>query len=156
MAARSPRQVAIRVGDAADVEAFLAARIYEYNAEATGYRDAEDFAALHHDAAGAAEAGVSGYTWGGCCFVSYLWVTRDSRGKGLGSELLEAVERHASRKHCRLILVSSHSFQAPEFYARKGYQPVARIDDHPVGHWSAFYAKRLDAPSHSARSRTVR
>ena len=149
-------RVAIRVGDALEVEAFLAQRIYEYNAEATGYGDAEDFAALQHDAAGAAEAGVSGYTWGGCCFVSYLWVARASRGKGLGSALLDAVERHASGKHCRLVLVSSHSFQAPQFYARKGYQPVARIDDHPVGHWSASYVKRLAAPSQSAHSRTVR
>ena len=147
MAARLPGQVAIRVGDAAEVEAFLAARIYEYNADATGYRDAESFAALHHDAAGAVEAGVSGYTWGGCCYVSYLWVTRASRGKGLGSALLDAVERHAGSKRCRLILVSSHSFQAPGFYARKGYQLVARIDDHPVGHWSAIFVKRLDSLS---------
>ena len=145
--------VAIRVGDVAEAEAFLAARIYEYNAEATGYRDAESFAALQHDAAGAPEAGVSGYTWGGFCYVSYLWVTSASRGKGLGSELLDAVERHARGKCCRLILVSSHSFQAPAFYARKGYQPVARIQDHPVGHWSAIYAKSL---FHSAISRTVR
>jgi len=137
------KPIAVRVGDAPRIEAFLAARIYEYNAAATGYRDAESFTAVQEDGSGAIEAGISGYTWGGCCFISYLWVAASSRSKGLGSELLAAVERHACEKRCRLVLVSSHSFQAPDFYARKGYEPTAHIDDHPVGHSSRFYAKRL-------------
>jgi GNAT superfamily N-acetyltransferase len=138
------RPIAVRAGDAPEIEAFLAERIYEHNAAATGYRDAESFTAVRESAPGTIEAGVSGYTWGGCCFVSYLWVAERWRGKGLGSELLGAVERHAREKHCRVVLVSSHSFQAPQFYARRSYERVARIDDHPVGHSSSFYVKRLD------------
>ncbi|HEY1289549.1 MAG TPA: GNAT family N-acetyltransferase [Burkholderiales bacterium] len=138
------KPIAVRVGDAPQIEAFLAGRIYEFNAAATGYHDAESFTAVREDGSGAIEAGISGYTWGGCCFIVYLWVAAASRGKGLGSDLLGAVERHARERCCRLILVSSHSFQAPEFYARKGYEAMARIDDHPVGHSSHFYAKRLD------------
>jgi len=138
------KPIAVRVGDAPRIEAFLAGRIYEYNAAATGYHDAESFAAVQEDGSGTMQAGISGYTWGGCCFISYLWVAAASRGKGLGSELLAAVERHAREKRCRLVLVPSHSFQAPEFYARKGYAPMARIDDHPVGHSSHFYTKRLE------------
>ena len=134
----------LRVGEAPEIEAFLAERIYEYNAAATGYRDAESFTAVQEDESGTVEAGVSGYTWGGCCFVSYLWVSEAQRGKGLGSELLRTAERHARERRCRVVLVSSHSFQAPEFYRRKGYERVARIDDHPVGHSSSFYSKRLD------------
>jgi GNAT superfamily N-acetyltransferase len=138
------KPIEVRVGDAPRIEAFLAERIYEYNAAATGYHDAESFTAVHEDGSGAIEAGISGYTWAGCCFVSYLWVAAPSRGKGLGSNLLEAAERHARERRCRLVLVSSHSFQAPEFYARKGYEPMAHINDHPVGHSSSFYGKRLD------------
>jgi GNAT superfamily N-acetyltransferase len=93
--------------------------------------------------AGALAAGISGYTWGGCCYITYLWVSESSRRNGLGSELLDAVELHAREKRCRLVLLSSHSFHAPQFYARRGYQPVAHIDDHPVGHASIFHAKRL-------------
>lgn len=137
------KPIAIRAGDAPGIEAFLAERIYEYNAATTGYRDAESFWAVE-ERAGAIAAGVNGYTWGGCCYVSYLWVSESERGKGVGSELLRAVERHAREKRCRLVLVSSHSFQAPEFYARRGYVRVARIDDHPVGHSSSFYRKRLE------------
>ena len=139
------KPIAVRAGYAPWVEAFLAERIYEYNAAATGYHDAESFSAVRENGSGAIEAGISGYTWGGCCYVSHLWVSESARGNGLGSELLAAVERHAREKRCRLILVSSHSFQAPQFYADRGYERVARIDDHPVGHSSSYYTKRLDS-----------
>ncbi|HWI35124.1 MAG TPA: GNAT family N-acetyltransferase [Burkholderiales bacterium] len=83
--------IAVQVGEAPELEAFLAQRIYEYNASATGYGNAESFTALS-DEGGTVEAGVCGYTWGGCCYVSYLWVVESSRHKGLGSDLLAAVE----------------------------------------------------------------
>jgi GNAT superfamily N-acetyltransferase len=63
--------------------------------------------------------------------------------QGVGSELLAAVECHAREKRCRLVLLSSHSFQAPEFYARRGYDQVARINDYPVGFVDIVYAKRV-------------
>jgi GNAT superfamily N-acetyltransferase len=139
-----PTTIAVRTGDAPEFEAFLAQRIYEYNAAASGYDDGESFTAAYQSESGNVEAGTCGYTWGGCCYISYLWVSQACRGRGIGSELLSAVEGHAREKRCRLILLSSHSFQAPEFYARRGYEQVARIHDHPVGHANIFYAKRLD------------
>jgi GNAT superfamily N-acetyltransferase len=88
-------QIAVRSGDASELEALLAQRIYEYNAAATGCHDAESFSAARTNAAGEVEAGVYGYTWCGCCYVTYLWVAEAVRGKGIGTELLEAVERYA-------------------------------------------------------------
>jgi GNAT superfamily N-acetyltransferase len=136
--------IAIRTGDVPDLEAFLAQRIYEYNAATTGYHDGESFAAIRESEDGNIEAGASGYTWGGCCYVAYLWVSENLRGRGIGSELLDAVELHARARHCRVVFLASHTFQAPGFYARRGYRQVAKIDDHPVGHASIFFAKRLD------------
>lgn len=136
--------IAIRAGSAPELEAFLVQRIYEYNAAVTGYHDAELFTAACKTESGTVEAGICGYTWGGCCYVSYLWVSEPSRGNGLGSELLRAVERHARDKRCRVVLLSSHTFQAPEFYVRRGYKQVARVDDHPVGHANIFYSKWLE------------
>src|SRR5262249_19109065 len=135
---------AIRPGQAAEIDAFLAERIYEYNAAATGYHDFEPFAATRLSEAGEIEAGISGFTGGGCCYVAYLWVAEELRGVGVGSELLSVAELHARGKGCRLMVLSSHTFQAPGFYVRRGYERVARIEDYPVGHADVFLAKRLD------------
>jgi len=137
--------ITVQGGEAPAVEAFLAERIHEFNAAVTGYHDGESFTAVHPSGSTTPLAGAAGYTWGGCCHVSYLWVSEPHRGQGLGSELLSAIERHAQAKQCALVLLSSHSFQAPEFYALRGYEQVARVNDHPVGHANIFYAKRLPA-----------
>ena len=135
--------VDIRVGDCQEVEGMLAERIYEFNAKTTGHFDGESFAGVQRDASGAVIAGVSGYTWGGCCHVSYLWVAEEHRGMSVGSALLEAAEQHAKDKGCVIALLSSHDFQAPGFYRRMGYEEQGSVQDHPVGHRNVFYAKRL-------------
>jgi GNAT superfamily N-acetyltransferase len=135
--------IEVRTGDAPEIEAELLKRIYEYSAGASGYHDAESFSAVRRSESGELEAGISGYTWGGCCYVAYLWVSESLRGQGIGTQLLDAAERHALNKACRIAFLSTHSFQAPGFYARKGYEQVARVNDHPVGYANLFYAKRL-------------
>lgn len=132
-------------GDCRDLDAFLAERIYEFNANATGYFDGESFGAAQRDASGTILAGVSGFTWGGCCFVAHLWVAEEHRGKGLGRALLKVFEDNAIDKGCRIALLSSHSFQSPGFYERMGYVAQASIRDYPVGHSDILFAKRLGA-----------
>lgn len=138
-----PRPIELRRGDVQEIESFLADRIYEFNAKATGYFDGESFAAVQRDEAGTILAGISGYTWGGLCLVSYLWVAEQHRGSGIGSRLLRVAEQHAKGKGCVVTLLSTHSFQSPGFYIRMGYEQQASIKDNPVGHSDVFYAKRL-------------
>jgi ribosomal protein S18 acetylase RimI-like enzyme len=137
--------IVVRVGDAPEVEAFLVERIYEFNAAATGYRDGESFSATHRDKSGVIQAGISGYTWGGCCYITNLWVHDSKRGQGFGSRLLRAAEVHARTKGCVVMLLSSHSFQAPGFYERLGFTPQAVVVDHPPGHTNIHFAKRLQS-----------
>lgn len=137
--------ITLHTDDAADVEAFLTERIVEFNARATGYFDAASFAATQQDEDGVIRAGISGYTWGGCCYVSYLWIDERDRSRGLGTALLCAAEEHARAKGCVVMLLSSHSFQAPGFYEHHGYERQAVVHDHPVGYTSVFLAKRLTA-----------
>ena len=137
--------ITVHVGDAPDVEAFLTERIVDFNARATGYVDAAGFSATQRDEGGAIRAGICGYTWGGCCYVSYLWIDERERRRGLGSALLCAAEEHAMTRGCVVMLLASHSFQAPGFYERHGYERQAVIQDHPVGYTSVFLAKRLTA-----------
>jgi GNAT superfamily N-acetyltransferase len=137
--------ITVHSGDCKDLDAFLADRIYEFNARTTGYFDGETFGAVQKDESGAIIGGVSGFTWGGCCFVSHLWVAEEHRGRGLGAALLIAFEKNAIDKRCEIAFLSSHSFQSPGFYKRMGYEEQASIKDYPVGHTDVFFAKRLAA-----------
>lgn len=139
----SLRAIELQRGDCREIDAFLSDRIYEFNTKATGYFDDETFAAVQRDEAGQIVAGVSGHTWGGVCFIASLWVSEALRGTGLGAALLKVAEQNAKERGCSLVLVSSHSFQAPGFYLRMGYEQQAVIHDHPVGHADHHFAKRL-------------
>ena len=110
------------------IDRFLADRIYEFNVQATSYADGESFAAVRRDESEAIVAGASGYTWGGCCYVANLWVSEPLRARGLGRALLGAVEEHAKARGCRIVLLSSHSFQAPAFYEKMGFVEFGRLD----------------------------
>jgi GNAT superfamily N-acetyltransferase len=135
--------IVVNTGEAPDIDTFLAERIYEYNSRKTGYFDGMSFSATRRDESGAIRAGVSGYTWGGCCYVSYLWVAESERTEGIGNDLLHAVESHAESKGCNVVFLSTHSFQAPLFYERMGYERQAVVQDHPVGYSNIVMAKRL-------------
>lgn len=125
------------------LEGFLAERIYEFNSAATGCFDGQSFGATRRDELGNVVAGITGYTWGGCCHVSYLWVSEAHRGHGVGASLLKHAESQAKLKGCSVAILSSHSFQSPAFYIHHGYQPKAVIEDHPPGHSSVFLTKSL-------------
>lgn len=126
-----------------EIDAFLAERIYEFNASATGLFDGEEFAAVIKDSNSRIIAGASGHTWGGCCQLSQLWVHESARKQGLGMSLMMAVEAHALSRNCPQIVLSSHSFQAPDFYRRLGYIERARISGYPEGHSDIFFTKCL-------------
>lgn len=127
----------------AELDAFLAERIYAFNAQATGLFDGEVFAASIRGPTGEIIAAVSGHTWGGTCQVTHLWVHEAQRRKGLGMALMNAVESEAMRKDCGQVLLSTHSFQAPGFYERLGYKREASIEGYPKGHANVFYLKKL-------------
>lgn len=131
--------------ECAEVEAFLVERIYEFNSQATGYFDGKLLGGKLRNESGEVIAAFNGHTWGGCCVIAHLWVHESQRGHGLGRVLLQAAEAEAQRRGCEQIVLSTHTFQAPAFYEKLGYERQAIVLDHPKGHANVTYVKRIDA-----------
>lgn len=124
---------------------YLEDRLYEFNSAATGITDGEWLAIFVRDDDRRIVAGLCGNVWGGCAEIRQLWVEESRRRQGLGTRLLTAAEEEARRRGCRQMLLMTFSFQAPAFYARRGFEVVAVVDDHPRGHRNLLLRKRLTA-----------
>ncbi len=111
--------------------------------EATGYFDGKLLGGSVRNDVGEVIAGFSGHTWGGCCEISHLWVDADHRGGGLGTALIDAAEAEALRRGCVQVVLTTHSFQAPEFYERLGYERKYAIRGRPKGHSNIVFVKLL-------------
>jgi ribosomal protein S18 acetylase RimI-like enzyme len=140
---RDPPAIAPAHDDATRIAAWLEDRLYEFNVAATGFADGELFCFTIRDA-DRIVAGVAGHTWGGACEVKQLWVDEAWRGRGFGEALLARAEAEARHRACGLVVLSTHSFQAPAFYRARGYEEVGRAVDYPRGFASIYFVKRLD------------
>jgi GNAT superfamily N-acetyltransferase len=129
------------------LESFLAERIYESNVEATGYADGRLVAATIQDHTGEIIAGINGHTWGGCCVIDHVWVHERHRRQGLGKALMDAAESEAVLRGCEQVVLMTHSFQAPGFYAHLGYERKYAIEGRPKGYADIVYVKRLKGES---------
>jgi GNAT superfamily N-acetyltransferase len=118
-------------------------RLYEFNAKTTGIGDALGLAIFERDDQDEVVAGLCGHTWGGCCEIRQLWVHEKVRGLGIGRRLLELAEREARRRDCFQIILATHSFQAPGFYLRLGFEIVASVPEYPRGHQHLHLRKVL-------------
>ena len=121
----------------------LKERINRFNMATTGISDWHPITYIVNDERGDLAGGVDGWEWGGTCYVDALWVRDDYRNRGIGSALMEAVESEARRLGCHQIALETHSFQAPSFYERRGFQRVGEIAGYPSGHSLISLAKPL-------------
>src|SRR4029078_6047775 len=116
--------------------AFLADRVYEFNARATGYFDGRLLAGSIRSDVGEVIARFDGHTSGGCCELSHVWVHEQYRRQGLGRLLLRSAESEALARGCVRLFLASHDFQAPGFYERLAYERKYAVEGRPSGHAS--------------------
>jgi GNAT superfamily N-acetyltransferase len=135
----------LRVTDEPDegASAELRDRVIASNVSRTGYNDGRSLSCFVRDDAGGLVAGLDGFTWGGYLMIEWLWVADELRGQGLGQRLVEAAEQAAVARGCRVARANTHSFQAPGFYAKLGYQQCGFAADTPAGFGESFLIKRL-------------
>jgi len=105
--------------------------LLDFNTRATGIGDQRGLSVRVADADGLV-AGLTGWTWGTCARIELVWVRGDQRRRRIGHHLLEAAEAEARARGCTQILVSSMTFQAPDFYKRHGYVEFGRTEGIPT------------------------
>ena len=128
-------------------DAGLAERLDEeissFNATVTGHHDARMLSVAVRGDDGDLRAGLYGWTWGGCGYIELFWVREDERGHGLGARVLAAAEAEIRRRGCDRVALNTHSFQAPDFYARFGYTECGRTPGYPHGHDDIHLVKQF-------------
>jgi GNAT superfamily N-acetyltransferase len=140
----APDDVAIALGEAdRDLADRLDEEIYAFNVEATGLAHGRALTLRATDAEGELAGGLSGWSWGGCAYVDVLWVAPGRRGQGLGTRLMDAVEAEALARGCTQVALSTHTFQAPDFYRARGYVEVGHTPGYPAGHGHLHLLKQL-------------
>src|SRR6185436_1285136 len=127
---------------------FLDDQINAYNLATTGIPFGGLLACFVRDKAGQIVAGIYGWTWGDCCEIKSLWVHADWRRQRYGTRLLQVAEQEAARRGCAQIVLSTHSFQAPEFYRKRGYEVVGSVEGYPREHQSIYLRKSLERLTH--------
>ena len=122
---------------------FLEDRLYEFNQAATGIDDGQALGVFVRDELGNIVAAAAGHTWGGTCELRQVWVAEAQRRAGLGGRLVAAAEAEATRRGCSQLVLMTHSFQAPDFYRKLGFEVVSELPDYPRGHAHLVLRKRL-------------
>jgi len=56
---------------------------------------------------------------------------------------METAEAEARADGCRYVHLDSHSFQAPDFYKKLGYEEFSRLSESPLGQDQVFLWKSL-------------
>jgi GNAT superfamily N-acetyltransferase len=122
---------------------YLGERLYDHNVEHTGRSDGQWLAIFTRDEKDRIVAGLHGWTWAGWLKINYLWVSADERRQGRGRQMLLMAEAEARKRGCSQAMLSTYSFQAPDFYRKFGYRIVATIEGLPEGHRQHTLVKDL-------------
>jgi ribosomal protein S18 acetylase RimI-like enzyme len=135
----------VRMTDEVDETAIteLRERVIANNLTATGLPTGRSLGCFLRDTGGQLIAGLDGFSWGGYAKIEWLWVRDDYRHHGLGTLLVRAAESEAADRGCAVVRVDSHTFQAPGFYDKLGYERIGFAADTPIGHGEVFFLKRL-------------
>ena len=133
-----------------DLEA-LGQALSAFNLAKGGPDDFERIFFSLRNEAGELQGGLVAATYWGWLFVDLLFVKEAHRGLGLGSSLLARAEALALERGARHAFLDTFSFQAEEFYRRRGYITFGALDQFPTGHRRVWMTKPL-GPRDGAQS----
>lgn len=124
-------------------EKYIFEGLLEYNLERIEDKNPRDLGIYLPDETGKKIAGLIGSTHGNWLFVKYLWVSKELRGKQIGSKILIQAEETAKERGCKYSFLDTFSFQAPLFYEKHGYKEVFTLENYPVTGKRYYFTKSL-------------
>jgi ribosomal-protein-alanine N-acetyltransferase len=84
------------------------------------------------------------YGLAGSPYIASIAVAGDSRGQGIGSQILRFAEEHFAGRGHLFLLVSSFNQRAQNLYRRHGYEFIGELHEYVVpGHSELIFHKRL-------------
>ncbi len=136
--------IAVTDTPGAEALALIADGLDSFNLDTAGYADRQTLAVLVTDVAtGKVVGGLTGRTSLGMLFVDLFFLPPAQRGNGLGSRVLAAAEIEAQRRGCRSGVLYTISFQAPDFYVKRGWRVFGEVECDPEGTRRVFLSKDL-------------
>jgi GNAT superfamily N-acetyltransferase len=125
-------------------ETLLSDGLNVYNDEITGYSDRRPLSVVVKDpTTGEILGGAKGRTSLGMLFVELFHLPASLRGSGLGTRILGMMEEEGRQRGCRVAVLFTISFQAPDFYRRQGWRVFGEIPCDPPGTSRVFLTKDL-------------
>lgn len=138
------RQLEIEECSSSQEKDMIVGILRRYNTQQAGQANYKRLDLMIRDANGEIIAGLCGETRWGWLEVETLAVEDGYRHQQIGSRLLDAAEAEARKRHCHGVFLDTYTFQAREFYERKGYTVYGKLKDFPKSYTKFYLWKELE------------
>ncbi|KXX70685.1 N-acetyltransferase [Flammeovirga sp. SJP92] len=115
----------------------------EYISNEVVFEQDTKFAVFVKDNQGNVLGGIRACAFWNYCIIELLWISKEARGMGVGSQLISSAERYAIENGFEYMRTETLSFQARPFYEQQGYKVYGELADYPKGHTTYCLVKKL-------------
>jgi GNAT superfamily N-acetyltransferase len=136
-------RIEIAVKPQPDEVEFVVQQIIKFNNSCAGEGDYKHLAIFLRDSSDRVVGGLVGETYYQWLHVDVLWVHESFRREGYGDALLATAEQEAIKRGCRYVYLDTFSFQALEFYQKRGYVVFGELPNFPQTYSRFFLKKEL-------------
>lgn len=132
-----------------DEKEFIFQQLVKFSSQRAGEANYKPLTIFLREADKNLVGGLLGATYWQWLYVEFFWIHESWRKQGYGDAVLAAAEQEAMRRGCEYAYLDTFSFQAPEFYQKRGYIIFGELPGFPENHSRYFLKKTLSAHSSS-------